>query len=266
MLTYLVLNLIALNLFSVGKMKLVLEKAGMFQKSIEAIAVLIDEAEFLIDENGLTLKATDPSQISMVDYVLEKKAFKEFDAGEKTKLGLDLDYLKQIMSRAKSDDELTLELDESQTRLNVSFKGTSSRKFNLPLIDISSAELPNPKIEFDAEVKLLASVLQDALKDASLVSSHVSIGVQEDKFVVKADSSKGNMDSVTEKDKKNLLELDAKQNAMSMFPLDYLQDMLKTAQSSTEIEVKLKGSAPIQIAYDIGDARITYFLAPRIES
>ena len=158
-------------------MKLVLEKAGVFQKSIEAIAVLIDEAEFLIDEKGLALKATDPSQISMVDYLLEKKSFKEFEVEDKLKIGLDLDYLRQIMSRAKPDDQLTLDLDENKSRLNVNFKGASSRKFNLPLIDISSAELPNPKIEFDAEVKLLAGVLQDALKDASLVSSHVSIGV-----------------------------------------------------------------------------------------
>jgi len=247
-------------------MKLVLDKAGIFQKSIEAIAVLIDEAEFLIDENGLTLKATDPSQISMVDYSLEKKAFKEFDSKDKMKIGLDLDYLKQVMSRSKPDDELTIELDEGKSRLIVMFKGTSSRKFDLPLIDISSAELPNPKIEFDAEVKMLASVLQDALKDASLVSSHVSLGVSGDKFVVKADSSKGNLDSITEKDKHNLLELNVKKDAMSMFPLDYLQDMLKTAQSSTPILVKLKASAPIEVSYEIGPAKIKYFLAPRIES
>jgi len=247
-------------------LKLVLEKAQDFQKSIDAIAVLIDEAEFVIDENGLALKATDPSQISMVDFVLEKSAFKEFDVSQKTKIGLDLDYARQVVSRAKPDDELTLELDQSKSRLNIMFKGTSTRKFNLPLIDISSADLPNPKIEFDVELKVLASVLQDALKDASLVSSHVSIGVSEDKFVVKADSSKGNLNSVTEKDKKNLIELNAKKDAMSMFPLDYLQDMLKTAQAGTEIEVTLKSNAPIVVSYKIGKARIKYFLAPRIES
>ncbi len=247
-------------------MKLVLEKAGDFQKSIDAIAVLIDEAEFILDENGLALKATDPSQISMVDFFLEKAAFKEFDVKEKAKIGLDLDYLRQIMSRAKADDELTIELDDDQNRLNVSFKGASMRKFNLPLIDISTAELPNPKIEFDVEVKLLASVLQDALKDAALVSSHVSVGVEADKFIVKADSSKGNLDSVTEKDKKYLIELNAKKDAMSMFPLDYLQDMLKAAQSATPIQVNLKANAPIEISYEIGKAKIKYFLAPRIES
>ena len=237
-----------------------------FQKSIDAIAVLIDEAEFILDEKGLALKATDPSQISMVDFFLEKAAFKEFDVKEKAKIGLDLDYLRQIMSRAKPDDELTIGLDSDQNRLNVKFKGASTRKFNLPLIDISSAELPNPKIEFDAEIKLLASVLQDALKDASLISSHVSVGVEADKFVVKADSSKGNLDSVTEKDKKNLIELNAKKDAMSMFPLDYLQDMLKAAQAATVIQVNLKANAPIEISYEIGKAKIKYFLAPRIES
>jgi len=247
-------------------MKLVLEKAADFQKSIEAIAVLIDEAEFLIDENGLALKATDPSQISMIDYSLGKAAFKEFDSKDKIKIGLDLDYLKQIMSRAKSDDQLTIELDEGKSRLNLKFKGASSRKFNLPLIDISAAELPNPKIEFDVELKLLASVLQDALKDASLISSHVSIGVSDDKFVVRADSSKGNLDSVTEKDKQNLLEMNVKKEAMSMFPLDYLQDMLKAASSSTVIELKMKSNAPVEISYEIGKATIKYFLAPRIES
>jgi len=54
--------------------------------------------------------------------------------------------------------------------------------------------------------------------------------VSGDNFVVKAESSKGNLDSVTEKDKKNLIELNVKAEAMSMFPLDYLQDMLKAAQ------------------------------------
>jgi len=90
--------------------------------------------------------------------------------------------------------------------------------------------------------------------------------VKGDSFIVRADSSKGNLDSVTEKDKKNLLELRAKKEAMSMFPLDYLQDMIKTAVSATEIDLKLKSNAPIEISYSIGPARIKYFLAPRIEA
>ena len=49
-------------------MELIIEKADVLKRSIDAIAVLIDEAEFEVSEKGLSLKATDPSQISMVDF------------------------------------------------------------------------------------------------------------------------------------------------------------------------------------------------------
>ncbi len=247
-------------------MKLVLEKASDFQKSINAISVLIDEAEFILDENALLLKATDPSQISMVDFRMEKGAFKEFNVEGKMKLGMDLDYLNQIMGRAKPDDLLSIELSEDKSRLVVRFKGNSTRKFQVPLIDISAAELPNPKIDFDATVKLKAAVLQDALKDAALISTHVSLGVDSDCFFVKASSSKGTVDNETKKDDKSLIELNASKPAASMFPLDYLQDMLKVPGGDADITLKLKGDAPIEISYNIGSASLTYFLAPRIES
>ena len=247
-------------------MQLILEKAADLQKSIEAIAVLIDEAEFIADERGLALRATDPSQISMVNFLLEKKAFKKFDVKGATKIGLDLEYLRQIMSRAKSNDQLSIELADNDNRLHVHFKGVGERAFQIPLIDISAAELPNPKIEFDAFIKMRAAVLQDALKDASLISSHVCLGIAKDKFFVKADSSKGNLRNETEKDKENLIELKASKEVSSMFPLDYLQDIIKTAASDTIVELKLKNNAPIEVSYNIGEAQITYLLAPRIES
>jgi len=247
-------------------MQLVLEKAADFQRSVDAIAVLIDEAEFVLDENSLSLKATDPSQISMVNFLFEKKAFKRFEVKGTVKIGLDMDYLRQIMGRAKPDDELTIELDEGKSRLNVKFKGGSTRRFQVPLIDIGAAQLPNPKIEFEADIKLRAGLLQDALKDAALVSSHVSMGVAEDKFFVKADSSKGTVSNETEKDKKNLIELDAKKEVRSMFPLDYLQDMLKAASSDTEVDLKMKTNAPVELSYKIGGGSIKYLLAPRIET
>ena len=48
-------------------MKLVLDNAVEFKKAIDAISVLIDEAEFIVSKEGLKLKATDPSQVSMID-------------------------------------------------------------------------------------------------------------------------------------------------------------------------------------------------------
>src|SRR3989338_884112 len=247
-------------------MKLVFSDATAFKKAVDAIAILIDEAEFVITETGLTLKATDPSQISMIDFSLGREAFKEYNISEPAKIGLDLEYLSGILGRAKSGDELTISMDEKQARLEVLLKGASARKFSIPLLDISSQELPNPKIEFDAELKVRADILQDALKDASLIGSHITLGADADKFFVKASSSKGELNNETPKtDKAIVQEFSVKKECSAMFPLDYLQYMLKAADSSTIAGINIKASAPIKIAYKIGSANICYYLAPRIE-
>ena len=246
--------------------ELVFEDAGTFKRAIDAIAVLIDEAEFIIDAKGLALKATDPSQISMVDFWLDKSAFKEFKVPGLAKIGLDLNYLSQIMARAKSKETIELALDKDASRLNIAFKGDGTRRFSVPLIDISASELPSPKIEFDAEITLASGALQDSLKDARLISSHVSIGTDGEKFFVKAHSSKGTLNNELSKKDKSVKEIKARKEALSMFPLDYLQNMIKAADSGTDVKIHLKSSAPIKISYSIGAASITYFLAPRIES
>lgn len=246
--------------------KLVLSQAADFKRSIDGIAVLIDEAELVLEQTGLSLKATDPSQISMVDFVLPKAAFKTYAVDGVAKIGIDLDYLAQILARAKPTDELTMELDESNARLNVSFRGAAVRRFSVPLLDVSSAELPIPKIEFESELSIKAEVLADSLKDASLISTHVTVGVKSETFFVKASSSKGELNSETTRIEKGVLDLKSKKDCHSMFPLDFLTDMLKAASSETPLRVFLKSNAPVKLSYNVGEATLTYFLAPRIES
>ena len=246
-------------------LELVLEEAGDFKRSIDAISVLINEAEFIVDENGLALKATDPSQISMIDFSLKKEAFKSYSVEGKAKLGVDLNHLSQIMSRAKAKDELSIRLD-SATSLKIGLKGASKRAFSVPLIDISSTELPTPKITFDAEVKVKADLLQDSFKDAALLSNHITLAVSDGKFILFADSSKGNFRNEVSKDDASLVSLKAKADLKSMFPLDYLANMVKGAQSAVDVTLSMKQDAPVKLQYDIGKATIVYFLAPRIEA
>ncbi|MDO8648051.1 MAG: proliferating cell nuclear antigen (pcna) [Candidatus Diapherotrites archaeon] len=246
--------------------ELVLENAADFKKCIEAISVLIDEAEFILDKDSLSLKATDPSQISMIDFKIPKAAFKEFKVSGTVKIGVDLDYLNQIMSRAKATDNLELSLDEANARLKLSFKGASKRSFSIPLLDVSKQELPTPKIEFDSSMKIKAGALQDGLKDASLIGSHITLGISDDKFFMKANSSKGNWEHETTKKDDALLELNVTKEGSAMFPLEYLQDMLKAASSDTAISVGIKANHPVNLAYNIGQASVSYYLAPRIEN
>jgi proliferating cell nuclear antigen len=246
-------------------LELVLANADVFKKSIEAISVLIDEADIIVSAKGLELRATDPSQISLVDFFLPKEAFEKF-VSEETRLGLDLDYLNQVLSRAQAGDQLTLALDDKKSSLSVSFKGRAKRSFSVPLIDISAAEPPKPKIEFDAELNINASFLQNAFKDVGLISTHITLACDSSKFFIKANSSKGSLNEELEQNKESMPEFKVKNECKSTFPLDYIQDMLKAAPSDSLVNINLKTNAPIKVSYALGKASITYFLAPRIDS
>ena len=108
--------------------------------------------------------------------------------------------------------------------------------------------------------------MQNAFKDAALISTHITLGCDEEKFFIRAKSSKGNLDEKLKPSKDTLPELKVKQECQSMFPLDYLQDMLKAASSGDNISLFVKTNAPVKVSYTIGEASVTYFLAPRIES
>jgi len=245
--------------------KLVIKDCRDFQKSIDAIGVLINEGLFTIDKEKIYLRATDPSQISLVDFMMPKEAFDEFVvdfSGSKYSFGLNLNNLLQILSHSTPEDKLMLEIQEGKPQLIIELIGKSKRSFTIPLIDVSEQEQPLPKISFDVTVQISSDQLMAGIKDASLFSSHITFKTEADKFVLETQSSKGIFKQ----------ELDASSNqvvisgkgAKAMFPLDYLQNMIKNAKSV--ITLKLKTDMPLELSYTIGSSSIRYFLAPRVDA
>lgn len=247
-------------------LEIVFSEAGDFKRCIDAISVLVGEAQFIVDSAGISLKATDPSQISMVSFSLAKSALKAFNADCESKIGLDLNYLSKIMARAKQKDELSLKLDSDSNSLLISLKGASKRNFSIPLIDVSQANLSLPRIDFDSEIILKAGSMQDSLKDAALLSSHITLSVKDESFIVLADSSKGSFRNELSKGDSSLISVNSKADSFAMFPLDYLSNLFKAASSDDTAAIFLKKDAPVRVDYAIGEAKIVYFLAPRIES
>ncbi|MEM4261750.1 MAG: proliferating cell nuclear antigen (pcna), partial [Candidatus Diapherotrites archaeon] len=240
------------------------QDAAVFKRFVDGIAVLVDEAEFVISNEGVYLKATDPSQVSLVDFSLPNSSFKVFELPQPLRLGVDLNYLNQVFSRAKANDVVEISLS-ADSKFSIVFSGVAKRSFVVPLLDLASQEIPVPKIDFDAELKMNAGLLQDCLKDVSLVSTHVVLSVVDGCFVVSANSSKGNVENSYSVEEHSLISLSAKSNCKAMFPLDYLTNFFKAASSDTEVVLKLKSDAPIEVSYSFGGATLRYFLAPRIE-
>ncbi len=242
-------------------LKLTISDASSWKRSIDAIAALIDEGTFEFSDSSMVLKAMDPSQIAMVDFEMPKKAFKAYEVKEKQSIGIDFSELSRVMRRAHPEDIIHMELKGN--KLEIAYEGKAKRKFILPVID-ATAHPNKPKIEFDVNLKMPANEVKEVLTDAELVSNYVVFEADAKGLKISSESESGKAEIEMPKD--SLLELKAKQSARAMFPLEYLKNMTRNTDASTVISLRLKKDNPLEMEYPIGDSKITYFLAPRIEN
>jgi proliferating cell nuclear antigen len=229
---------------------------------------LIEEAAFKFTPEGIKMKAMDPSHIALVEFELPAAAFVEYNFKQPIVLGINLLEMNKIISRGKAEDELILELDEKQNRLGLTFKGVSTRRLSLPLIDVREAELPEPKLQFTAAAEVMAGVIQDGLKDAEIVGDNVRFELSENGLVISAESDKGTTELKLGKGDKGLVKLNVKQPARAMFNIKYLSDMTKGASSTDIITINLGTDLPIQLDFPVADGKgkLRFLLAPRIEA
>lgn len=240
----------------------------LWKTCVSAIASLIDEAAFKLTPEGIRMRAMDPSHVALVDFELPSTTFVEYDVKQPTVLGIDMVEMTKIMARAKAEDEFTMELDEERNRLGLTFKSASTRRFSLPLIDISEAELPEPKLQFTAAAEVSAGVIQDGLRDAEIVGDNVRFELTDEGFSMHTESDTGTTELKLRKGDPGLLKLSVKQPAKAMFNIKYLVDMTKAASSTDVITINLGSNLPIQLDFPIaeGKGRLRFLLAPRIEA
>jgi|Deesub1362A_J573_1020465.scaffolds.fasta_scaffold11592_2 proliferating cell nuclear antigen len=240
-------------------------KADFIKTIIDATAILVDEAKFRLTGDGIYGRTVDPAHVGMIDFKLNKEAFDEYNCQEETEIGVDLDRLKSTLKIAASEDLVNLEYNKDEGRLIVTI-GNLKRK--LALLDTSEmADTKIPSLDLPAEIVIPTVELWQAIRAAEAISDHITLIADKDGFQMIAE---GDTDVVELKlSKEQLYSLKCEERVRSMFPLDYLSDMIKVARGkSDEITINLGNDYPVRLSFEMagGYIKIVYLLAPRIES
>ncbi len=240
-------------------------KANFIKTIIDATAILVDEAKFKIADDGIYGRTVDPAHVGMIDFKLKKEAFDDYDCKEETEIGIDLDKLKTALKVATSEEMVELKYEKEEGRLKVSI-GNLTRK--IALLDVT--EMPDtkiPSLELPAEIVISTVEFHQAIKAAESISDHVTLIADKESFELVAE---GDTDIVELRlSKEQLYSLKCEERVKSMFPLDYLSDMVKVARGkSEELTINLGNNYPIKLSFEMagGYIKIMYLLAPRIES
>jgi len=245
--------------------EIVFDGAKDFATLIATASNLIDEAAFKVTEDGISMRAMDPSRVVLIDLNLPAAIFSKYEVDGEETIGVNMDHFKKILKRGKSKDILVLKKGE-ENFLEVILQGTATRTFRLPLIEVEELELELPELPFTAKAVVLGEVLKEAVKDASLVSDSLKFIARENEFIMKAEGETNEVEIKLTLEDEGLLDLDVQEDTKSAYGISYLADMVKGIGKADEVIIQFGNDMPLQMDYPVRDeGKLTFLLAPRVE-
>ncbi|NWG11874.1 proliferating cell nuclear antigen (pcna) [Candidatus Bathyarchaeota archaeon] len=242
--------------------------AKLLKDMITSISILVDEATFKIDPDGIKLRAMDPSRVAMIDFEWPKTMFEEYSASEPTKMCINISELLKLLKRTSKDEIVELNLDEKTAKLQLKITGKYQRSFTMPTLEATEEEVPTPKVTFNVKAKATTQGLSQAIEDAQLVSDHVKIEADPEKLVLNASGDLMGATITLQKGSDTLLDLETKEPAKATFSLSYLAEIIKAASATSDIAtLEFSSDMPIKLDFQqTKEGKLTFYLAPRIET
>jgi len=246
--------------------KITLGNADLLKNSIPIIAEIIDEGVFKVDAKGLSLVSPDRSMIAMVDFHLLSTAFEDFKVTGENNVGLNLTNLVAVIKRIKTGEKVILSKEDGSNILEVVMKGKGTRKFEVPLLNITSEKPPLDQLKFKSRIELDSSVLEEGITDADIVDDSIVFEAEPHLFKIWA---KGDMNSSQLELKKGescIEKIDVEEPVKARYPLEYLKKMIKASKFSNKVLLEYANDYPLRMVFkDIDKIHLSFVLAPRVE-
>lgn len=241
-----------------------IDDAKYWKSIINSIVALIDEGSLNITKEGISLKAMDPSGISMISFFMPNKAFSKYTIDKNASVGLNLDNLSKVLSSSRNGEQLVMK--ESSGRFDMEFATQNSkRRYKLPIIDVGKEPEKEPKIDFESFVEVKSDSFKEILKDATLLSSYIGFKTDKSTFVVLAKGDAGELEEEHLDSADMIKKIDVSKATSATFNLEYLERIVGGCPLDSSITLHMKNDEPLKIDYKIGEASLIYYLAPYIE-
>jgi proliferating cell nuclear antigen len=244
-------------------MKLTLADSKYLKEGVSIISDLVTEGVFKITPDNIELIAMDPANVAMVVFRLMGSTFTEYDVNKPELLGINLNNFKQVLRRAGANDSITLEVEDN--KLKITLKGTSTRTFHLPLIDVEEKEQKMPELKFTATITMDSNILNEAIEDADIVGESVNFMAEPKRFIVSAtgDLNKANI----EIDAGEGTKITATDKVKSKYSIEYLKKMIQGSKLSSKVKLQFAKDYPLELEYkETNKVQLLFVLAPRVDN
>ena len=230
-------------------------KADSLKEFIGTVGSLVDEAKITVSEDGLQVKAVDPSHVAMIESNLMKSAFDSFEVKD-IEMGLDIDKFKSVLTMARNDEMVILEKDDELNRL---------------IVNIGNLTRAMPSLDLPANVSVASGEIAQGIKASKTVSDHIALSTSKDSFRLVCEGDNQNrVDLSLGKDQ--LEKLSSSEDCTSLFSLEYFSLMVNSLPADRILHIMLGSDLPVKIDADLAvddvtgaQGNVKFLLAPRID-
>jgi len=251
--------------------ELTLQNSRILKSIVETLASIIDETEIIVTPKEFIIKAMDPSRICLLQIIMKKIDWDEYNCTSEQKVGINLEDLKKIIGRSSQKDSITFSFIPEEQKLKIKMKKEGDkhiRVFSLASIKLEIEDIPLEnllKIDYSTRFAIDLSILEEALKDAEIYSEIITIESLENGGI--------NFNSIGiigemlyELGPDELIELDITENTTGSYSIAFLKSILKLKPITEKLELSLGTDHPVRLEFDIIDGgKADFFLAPRAE-
>ena len=243
--------------------------SGQFFKDlVDVISSFIEDGVLIAKPDGLELRAIEQQRVAMIDLKVSKDLCETYTCDNEVELKINFVDLGKFVARSSGTEEVNLRYIAETNKLQIKFKGKSTRTFSIPLLEeVNCESMEGVNLTSDVEINIDTSVISQSIKDARLIGDIIDVNVQQDgEFKIIVNSDRGDLRIEFEE---SPTRNDADGEVIAKYSLDFLSKILKAGTLSDNVTLEFSSDNPIIFKFlinnDEANGRIVYFLAPQVD-
>jgi|GEM_PF-1143155 proliferating cell nuclear antigen len=244
-------------------MKIRVKSAEYLRTTLKTFEDFMDEVSIEINRENFMIAGIDPSRVVMIKVSFPLSFFEEYDVKDEASIGIKLEEITKVLSRASKRDEIEMQINEDT--INLSIKGDYDRGYILPITEASVQKLPELTAELPFRAKISPQVFEDVIDRLSEIGESIIFHGKDRSLIAKSESELISYEVILDLDSGTLLEAEGSE-ALSSFSSEFINKISKLSSISDIVTINLGNNMPCKLEFEMArDGKGVVYVAPKIE-
>ena len=263
-------------------------QGGTLRSLFELLSVIVHDVSVVVSAEGIKVLTADGVRNILIWLRLSPEGFEHFECNGLHRVGINVSAVHKLLKTAASHDTISMFMLKDRTEmLGIRITNPEKRittEFSLGLLDVNFEEITCPDVSFEAVVTLPSAFFQRLCRDASHLSEHLVLSVENTTCTFACSSDAASQKTVIEPavDGKHVVTITwtdegadggadegTREPIVGKYDLKYLTCFAKATGLSPQLELFFKRDYPLVMQFSVSSLGTLRFalanLAARVD-